>query len=141
MLQIWFHKITFSPFLNIFLKICFNWGIITLQYYDCFSHTPTWIGHRYTCVSPSWNPYTPPSSPYPSRLPHSTGFGCRESHIKLTLVIYFKYGNVHVSILFSQIILTSPSPTESKSLFFSSEIQMFSSFCKSIHNTCFHNIQ
>ena len=32
--------------------------------------------------------------------------------------ICFTYGNVHVSVLFSQIIPPSPSPTESKSLFF-----------------------
>ena len=34
--------------------------------------------------------------------------------------IYFIYGNVHVSMLFSLIIPLSPPPTESKSLFFTS---------------------
>ena len=54
-------------------------------------------------------------------------FVCPASRIKLELAIYFTYGNVHVSMLFSQIIPPSPSPTESKSLFFTSvakEIQM-----------------
>ena len=35
-------------------------------------------------------------------------------------VIYFTYCNIHVSMLFSQIIPPSPFPTESKSLFFTS---------------------
>ena len=42
------------------------------------------------------------------------------SGIELGLVIYFAYGNIHVSMLFSQIIPHSPSRTESKSLFFTS---------------------
>ena len=54
----------------------------------------------------------------PSRLSQSTSFGCPASCMELALVIYFTYGKVHVSMLFSQIIPCSPSPTESKSLFF-----------------------
>ena len=65
---------------------------------------------------PSWAPLPPPSPPYPSRLSQSTSFGCPASCIKLD----FTYGNVYVSMLFSQIIPPSPSPTESKSLFFMS---------------------
>ena len=41
------------------------------------------------------------------------------SGIELGLVIYFAYGNIHVSMLFSQIIPHSPSPRV-KSLFFTS---------------------
>ena len=40
--------------------------------------------------------------------------------IELALVIYFTYGDVHVSMLFSQIIPPLSSPIESKSLFFTS---------------------
>ena len=66
------------------------------------------------------SPYPPTSLPlYPSRLSQSTGFGYLASNIELALVIYFTYGNVYVSMLFSQIIPPS-SPTESRSLFFTS---------------------
>ena len=47
-----------------------------------------------------------PSSSLPtpsSGLSQSTSFGCPASYIILVLAIYFTYGNVHVSILFSQI--------------------------------------
>ena len=47
---------------------------------------------------------SPPSQPHPSGLSQSTGFGCRASCMELALVIYFTYGNAHVSMLFSQII-------------------------------------
>ena len=49
----------------------------------------------------------PMDRPWVPCLVHQTG-----------LVICFTYGNIYVSMLFSQIISPSPSPTESKSLFF-----------------------
>ena len=68
-------------------------------------------------MSPSsWTPFLPPSTPYPSRMSQSTGFGCPASYINLALFICFAYGNVYVLMLFSQIISPSPSPTEAKSL-------------------------
>ena len=52
-------------FLILFLKLInFNWRIITLQYCDGFCHTSTWIGHRYTCVPPSWTLSLPTLSPW-----------------------------------------------------------------------------
>ena len=67
---------------------------------------------------PSWNPLPFPSPFHPSGLPQYTGFECPVLRIELGLVIYFTRSNIHVSMLFSQIILLLPSPTESKSLFF-----------------------
>ena len=72
----------------------------------------------YMCP-PILNRPPPPFQPHPSRLSQNTSFECPASCIELALVIYFTYGNVHVSVLISQIIPPSSSPTESKSLFFS----------------------
>ena len=67
------------------------------------------------------NPRLPPSSPsHPSGLCQCTGFECPVSCINLGLFIYFTYVNVYDLMLFSQIIPPSPSPTEPKSLFFTS---------------------
>ena len=63
------------------------------------------------------------SHPSPSHLPVSSQCTRSEhpvSCIKPELAIYFTYDNIHVLMLFSQIIPFSPSPTESKSLFFTS---------------------
>ena len=56
----------------------------------------------------------PPTPSYPSGLSQSTGFGCPASCSGLALVIYFTYGNEHVSTLFFQIIPPSPLPLSSK---------------------------
>ena len=73
-------------------------------------------------------PPPPHSEPHPipldcSRAPRprlfqSTGFRRPTSRMELALVIDFICGNVCVSMLFSQIIPPSPSPTEAKSLLF-----------------------
>ena len=77
-------------------------------------------------VSPILKP-PPTSSPsHPLGLSQCTSFECPVSCIKLGLVIYFIYGNMHGSILFSQIIPPSPSPPESKRLFFISVILLLS---------------
>ena len=97
----------------LFLKfIYFNWRLITLQYCGGFCHTSTWI-------SPGWSPLPHSSPPHSSRLSQGTSFECPASWIELTLIIYFTYSNIHLSVLLSQI--TPPSlPTESKNLFFTS---------------------
>ena len=68
---------------------------------------------RYTCVP---HPETPSQLP-PHPILLGTGFECPVSSIKLGLVIYFTCGNIYVSVLFSQIIPPTLSPTESKILF------------------------
>ena len=70
--------------------------------------------------SQSWTPLPPPSPSHPSGSSQCTSPENPVSCIEPGLMIYFAYDNVHVSMLFSQIIPLSPSPTESKSLFFTS---------------------
>ena len=73
----------------------------------------------YMC-SASWTPLPPPS---PSQHWGSAKCASPEhpvSCIEPGLVICFTYDNIHVSMLFSQIIPPSHSPTESKRQFFTS---------------------
>ena len=65
--------------------------------------------------SPSWTPSHLPSPSHPSGSSQCTSHERPVSCIKPGLMIYFTYGNIHISVLFSQIIPPSPSPTESKS--------------------------
>ena len=64
----------------------------------------------------------PPPYPIPPGCPRGMPcfFECPASCIKFALVIYSAYVTILVSMLFSQIIPPWPSPTESKSLCFTS---------------------
>ena len=62
----------------------------------------------------SWNPLPPPFLSHPSGLSQWTDFEHPVSRIELGLVIYFTYGNIHVSVLFSEVIPPSPSPRVQK---------------------------
>ena len=73
----------------------------------------------YTC-SPSWMPLPPPSPYHPSGSSQCTSSKHPVSCIEPGLVIHFIYDIIHVSMPFSQIIPPSPSPTESKSPFYTS---------------------
>ena len=73
----------------------------------------------YTC-SPSWTPLPPPSLYHPSESSQCASSKHPVSCIEPGLVIHFVYDIIHVSVPFSQIIPPSPSPTESKRLFYTS---------------------
>ena len=71
----------------------------------------------YTC-SPSRTPFPPPSPYHPSGSSQCTNPKHPVSCIEPGLVIHFLYDIIHVSMPFSQIFPPSPSPTESKRLFY-----------------------
>ena len=66
------------------------------------------------------NPLPPPFPYHPSGSSQCTSPEHPVSCIKPGLAIHFTYDIIHVSMPFSQIIPASPSPTESKSLFYTS---------------------
>ena len=84
--------------LNYFIFNFLNWRLITvLWWFLPYIHmNQPWV---YMCPHPE-----PPSQSHPSALSQCTGFECSVSCIELGLVICFTYGNIHVSMLFSQII-------------------------------------
>ena len=102
-----------------FSFIFISWRLITLQYCSGFCHTLTWISHGFTCVP---HPETPSHLPphlilwiIPVHQPRAL-----VSCIQPGLAICITPDNIHILMLFSQIIPPSPSPTESKSLFYTS---------------------
>ena len=100
----------------IFKKILFLL-YFTLQY--CIGFAIHW--HESTTGVHEFPNMNPPPTPY-----HLSGSSpCTSpkhpvSCIKHRLVIRFLHDGIHVSMPFSQIIPPSPSPTESKSLFYTS---------------------
>ena len=71
----------------------------------------------YMC-SPSWTPLPPPFPYHPSGSSQCTSPKHPVSCIEPGLPIHFMYDIIHVSMPFSPIIPRSPSPTESKRLFY-----------------------
>ena len=71
-------------------------------------------------VSPSWTTLPPPSPYHLSGSSQCTSPKHPLSCIEPRLAIHFLYDIIHVSMPFSQIIPPSPSPTESKRLFYTS---------------------
>ena len=102
-----------------FSFIFISWRLITLHYCSGFCHTLAWISHGFTCVP---HPDPPPTFlPIPSLWVFPVHqASALVSCIQPGLAICLTLDNIHVSMLFSQIIPPSPSPTESKSLFYTS---------------------
>ena len=110
----------FSFFEFFFSKfIYFDLKLITLQYCRVYCKTLTWISHGCPWVPHPEFPLPPPSSSHPSGSSQCTSTEHPVSYIEPGLAISFTY-NIHVSMLFSQIIPPSPSPTESRRLFYTS---------------------
>ena len=117
----WIRKNLFFGLAILFkIFIYINWRLITLQLFwwvlPYIDMNQPWV---YMCP-PSWTPLPPPFPSYPSGSSQCTGPERPVSCIEPGLGICFTYDNVHVSILFSQIIPPSPSPIKSKRLLFTS---------------------
>ena len=102
-----------------FFFIFISWRLIILQYCSGFCHTLTWISHGITCVPHLEPPTSLPPHPINWVIPVHQPW-VLVSCIHPGLVICFTLDNTHVSMLFSQIRPPSPSPVESKSLFYTS---------------------
>ena len=87
----------------------------------------------YMCY-PSWTFLPPPSPYYPSGLSQCSSPKHPVSCIKPGLVTCFIYDIIRISMPFSQIIPLSPSPTESKRLFYTSVSLLLSR----IQGYCYH---
>ena len=100
----------------IFKLIYFNWRLIKILWwflpYIDMNQTQVYM------YSSILKPLLPPSPSHPSGLSQWSGFECPVSCIELGLVIYFTYGNTHVSMLFSQITPPSPSPRKSNDIIY-----------------------
>ena len=103
----------FFFFLNCpFFFLFFYWGKIALQYFIDLYQTSTWISHRYTYVPSFLNPPSPSSNPsHFSKLSQISELSSLYYTANTHLLSIFTYGNVLVSMLFSQFVPPFPSPS------------------------------
>ena len=106
MIPTWLHEII------LFFFLLYN-IVLVLPYINM--NLP-WL---YMC-SPSWTLLPPPSPYHPPGSSQCTSPKHPVSCIEPGLAISFLYDIIHVSMPFSQIIPPSPSPTESRGLFYTS---------------------
>ena len=95
-----------------FLKylFIFSWKTIALQYCVDFCHTSRWISRRYTYVPSLLN--FPPTSLLILPLSVVTEHWVWAPRVtQQILTVCLTYGNINVSMLLSQFIPPSPSPT------------------------------
>ena len=105
----WKVKHFFSFFLFVFFKLEADYFIILWWFLPFIHMNQPWV---YMCPHPEPPSHLPPH-PIPQGQPSATALST-VSCIELGLVIYFTYDNIHVSMLFSQIIPPSPSSTGPK---------------------------
>ena len=103
-------KISVQYFFNLFN---FNQRVIALQY--CVDQ---YESAMVTCMSPpTWTSLPSPIPFHPSRLNWAPDLNSLYHTANICQVSNFAYGNIYVSVLLSQFIPPSPSPSVSTSLF------------------------
>ena len=132
----WYHRVKrllFYFFTNIlhtvaiFFSICVLWIFFNFYFYFILLYNTVlalpYIDRKpprvYTS-SQSWIPLPPPTPYHLSGSSPCTSPKHPVSCIERRLTIRFLHDSIHVSMPFSQIIPPSPSPSESKSLFYTS---------------------
>ena len=107
--------------------LIFTWWILFFFFYFIlFYNTVLVLAYidmnppRVYMSSQPWTPLPPPTAHHPSGSSPCTSPKHPASCIEQRLVIHFLYDSIHVSMPFSQIIPPSPSPSESKSPFYTS---------------------
>ena len=111
-LNLWTTLFFYFLFLFIYLFLLYS-TVLVLPYVDM---NPPWV----YMSSQSWTPLPPPTPYHLSGSSPCTSAKHPVSCIENRLVIRFLHDRIHVSMPFSQIIPPSPSPLESKRLFYTS---------------------